>query len=86
VNELFTLISSYFMLIFSNWISDDEKLLVRGNPNLKSTMGLAMLALIIFCILINLSVMGRAILQEAKAKWKTRQTVNMRLRNIELNA
>jgi hypothetical protein len=74
------------MLIFSNWISDDEKLLVRGNPNLKSTMGLAMLALIIFCILINLSVMGRAILQEAKAKWKTRQTVNMRLRNIELNA
>jgi hypothetical protein len=74
------------MLTFSNWISDDEKLLVRGNPNLKSTMGLAMLSLIIFCILINLSVMGRAILQEAKAKWKTRQTVNLRLRNIELNA
>ena len=72
MNEFFTLITSYFMLIFSNWIADDEKLAVRGNPNLKSTMGFVMLATIILYILINLSVMGRAILQEAKAKWRIR--------------
>ena len=68
------------MLIFSGWIPDDTKLPVRGNPNLKSTMGLAMLASIIIAILTNLYVMVRVIVLEFKAKWRTKQSIKMRQR------
>jgi len=72
------------MLTFSNWIADDEKLAVRGSPNLKSTLGYAMLVTIIIYILINLSILGRAVLKIALEKLKNWYTIKMRLREIEL--
>ena len=72
MSELFILITSYFLLIFSDWIPDTAKLKVKGSPNLKSTMGLVLLAFICVYILINLSLMTRAIVLEFKAKWRKR--------------
>ena len=74
------------MLIFSDWIPDDAYLKVKGAPNLKTTMGLALLLIICLYILINLSLMARAGALEFKAKWRKRQTIKMRLKGIELRA
>ena len=60
------------MLIFSDWIPEDANLKVRGAPNLKSTMGLVLLAIICLYILINLSLMASAIVLELKSKWRKR--------------
>lgn len=72
MSELIILITSYFLLIFSDWIPDTAKLKVKGSPNLKSTMGLVLLAMIGLYILINLSLMAHAIVFEFKAKWRKR--------------
>jgi hypothetical protein len=74
------------MLIFSDWISDTDTFPVKGNPNLKSTMGLAMLVTLVIYILINLSIMGRALLRIAKAKHRKRQSIKMQLKCTELRA
>jgi hypothetical protein len=66
MSELFILITSYFLLIFSDWIPDTAELKVKGSPNLKSTMGLVVIAMICFYILINLSLMAHAIVLEFK--------------------
>ena len=60
------------MLIFSDWIPDDANLKLRGAFNLKSTMGYVLLAMICLYILINLSLMARAIVLEFKAKLRKR--------------
>ncbi len=72
------LVTSYFMLIFSDWIPDDAKLKVKGSPNLKSTLGLTLLAIIIFYIAINLSILLREIIMQFKDKWRKRRTIKIR--------
>jgi hypothetical protein len=74
------------MLIFSDWIPDEANLKVRGAPNLKTTTGLVLIATICFYILINLSLMARAVAKEFKEKLRKRQTIKMRLKGIELRA
>ena len=74
------------MLIFSDWISDTDTFPVKGNPNVKSTMGIAMLVSLVIYILINMSIMGKALLQVAKAKRRTRQLIKMQLKCTELKA
>ncbi len=49
------------MLIFSDWIPDEANLKGRGAPNLKTTIGLVLLAMICLYILINLNMMARAV-------------------------
>jgi len=60
LNELFILVSSYFMLAFSEWIPDDQKL-TGTNLNLKNTIGQAMFALIAINIFTNLVIVCRAL-------------------------
>jgi hypothetical protein len=64
-NELYILVSSYFMLIFSGWIPDDQKL-TGTNLNVKNTMGRAMFAFIALNILTNIAIVGRALALKAK--------------------
>ena len=74
------------MLIFSDWIPDDAKLKVRGAPNLKSSMGNVLLAMICLYIFINISLMAHAGALEFKAKLRNKRTIQMRLKGIELRA
>ena len=71
-NEFFILASSYFMLIFSGWIPDDQ-LLTGTNLNLKNTMGRVMFALISLNIFANIAIIGRALAMKAKSKLRERQ-------------
>ena len=59
------------MLIFSEWISDDQKL-TGTNLNLKNTMGRAMLAFIALNILTNIAILSRAVAQKVKSKLRER--------------
>jgi len=65
-NELYIYVSSYFMLIFSGWISDDQKL-TGTNLNVKNTIGRAMFAFIALNILTNFAIVGRALALKAKS-------------------
>lgn len=66
LNELYILGSSYFMLIFSGWIPDVEKL-SGTDLNLKNTTGRAMFAFIALNILTNIAIVGRALALKAKS-------------------
>ena len=70
-NEFFILGSSYFMLIFSGWIPDDQ-LLTGTNLNLKNTMGRVMFALIALNIFTNIAIVCRALGLKAKSNLRQR--------------
>ena len=60
LNELFILVSSYFMLAFSEWIPDDQKL-TGTNLNIKNTMGKVMFAVIALNIATNIFIIIQAL-------------------------
>ena len=64
-NELFILASSYFMLVFSEWIPDDQKL-TGTKLNIKNTMGQVMFALIALNIFTNSVIVCRALVLKVK--------------------
>ena len=64
-NELFIYESSYFMLVFSEWIPDDQKL-TGTKLNLKNTMGQIMFALIALNIFTNIVIVCRALVLKVK--------------------
>jgi len=59
-NEFFILESSYFMLVFSGWIPDDQKL-TGTNLNIKNTMGKVMFAVIALNIATNIFIIIQAL-------------------------
>jgi hypothetical protein len=64
-NEHFILASSYFMLVFSGWVPDDQKL-TGTSLNLKSTVGRVMFALIALNILTNIAIVSKALADKVK--------------------
>ena len=70
-NEVFILASSYFMLIFSGWIPDDQ-LLTGTNLNLKNSMGRVMFALIALNIFTNITIVFRALVLKVKSNLRGR--------------
>jgi len=66
LNELFTLGSSYFMLIFSDWIPHEQKL-TGTNLNLKHTLGKVMFALIALNISANIFIVCRPLALKVKS-------------------
>jgi len=71
LNELFILVVSYFMLVFSGWIPDDQRL-TGTDLNLKNTMGRAMFAVIALNILTNIAILCSAVAQKVKSKLRER--------------
>ena len=84
-NEFFILGSSYFMLIFSGWIPDDQKL-TGTNLNLKNTLGLVMFVLIALNFLTNIAIVCAAMAKEGKTKLKVRRARKIHLKNMEIKA
>ena len=80
-NEFFILVSSYFMLIFSRWIPDDQ-LLTGTNLNLKNTMGRAMFALIALNIFTNIFIVCRALGLKVKSNLRERKIRKMQKKKI----
>ena len=64
-NELFIYASSILMLVFSQWIPDDQKL-TGTKLNLKNTMGQIMFALIALNIFTNIVIVCRALVLKVK--------------------
>jgi hypothetical protein len=71
LNELFIYESSYFMLVFSEWIPDDQKL-TGTKLNLKNTMGQVMFALIALNISTNIFIVCRALALKVKSNMRER--------------
>jgi hypothetical protein len=67
------------MLIFSDWIPEDANLKMRGDYNLKSTIGYVLIAMICLYIFINISLMAHTIILNFIAKLRTRRTIQLRL-------
>jgi hypothetical protein len=85
INECFILVSSYFMLIFSDWIPNTEELTGVG-MNLKSTMGLVMLIILLLCVVVNLFIVVRELCISLIAKFRHRKMVKMALVIMEHKA
>jgi len=85
INECFILVSSYFMLIFSDWIPNTEELTGVG-MNLKSTMGLVMLIILLLCVVVNLFIVVRELCITLIAKFRHRKMVKMALVMMEHKA
>ena len=59
-NETFTLLSAYHMLLFTDYVSDDET--TTTGKNLKHELGWSFLAIIGTNLLINLAIIAREVL------------------------
>lgn len=85
INEIFVLISSYFMLIFSDWIPNNEELTGFG-INLKSALGRVMLIIMLLCIAVNLFIVIYELCITIITKIKTRKKIKMSLAIMEHRA
>ena len=71
-NELFILLTGYFMLMFSGWIPDEEK--IAGlELNTKTAIGLAMLCSVLLNVMVNIGIVLVSLGQEIKRKWRIRR-------------
>jgi len=78
LNELFVWLTSYYMMIFSNWVPDDATM-PYSDLNLKTAVGRSMLVLIGVFILINVFVITREMVLALKAKLRQRKMIQMTL-------
>jgi len=75
-NEFFTWLTTYCMLIFSNWIPD-ETTMPYSDFNLKSAVGRFMLGLIGVFVGINVFIIAREMTLNLKAKFRQRKMIKM---------
>jgi len=78
VNEFFTWLTAYYMLIFSNWVPDDATM-PYSDLNLKTAVGRTMLGLVGVIIVTNIFIITKEIVLALKAKLRLRKKIQMTL-------
>ena len=84
-NELIIWITSYFLLVFSDWI-DDTAIGTHTNLNIKTGAGRTMLVFIIVNVAINFLIVGRVGVNWIRLRIKRYLQRKERLQKLELKA